>query len=243
MAMKKDESKNLFGQDPFPEPDPTKPKRRKLDADDLKRMNVPEEFWKSSPAEADLSVRVVLANYLANFESMMARGAGIYFTGLPGRGKTAAAVCLLKAAREFMRTGYFARMVDLRQAQMNYQSFDADTSIMERVREVDFLVIDGLVPSDFNAPYFNMHDLYEMIAARGQRRRPTCVTSLLTVVEVTRGKKADATLGVPALSAHPDFFGSLSSYLLPVEVAGPDRREAARADLRKLLLTPPKKGE
>lgn len=201
-----------------------KPRLHAIDAGDLTRMNVPEEFWTAGAAGFSgltPTVKPVIRNYVANFDEMLKKGVGLMLLGDPGVGKTATAVTLLKHARERFLTGYFIRIAELREALREQQSFDADLSIMDRCRAVDFLVLDDFGETDLLAPWFKLGDLSELVVARGQRRRPTIVTSGL-------GKSI-------FMSAKPGFFDTIGTYTPDFLIVGSDRREERRKELRKRL--------
>lgn len=189
--------------------------RHPLTVTDLRRMNVPEEFWRVTYAAATPSVQGVLKNYLRNFDEFMGEGAGLYLWGPPGVGKTAAAVVLLKAARERFKTGYFIRASELRDAIRLQHDFDADQSVMERVREVDVLVLDSFGESDLKLPYLKLEELMDLVAGRGQRRKVTLLTTTMPQKVVVK---------------HGPFFETVGPYLVPTEVTGEDRR-AKKMDL------------
>lgn len=189
--------------------------RHPLTSSDLRRMNVPDEFWRVSYAEATPSVQGVLKNYLREFDEFISEGAGLYLWGPPGVGKTAAAVVLLKAARERFKTGYFIRASELRDAIRLQHDFDTDQSVMGRVREVDVLVLDSFGESDLKLPYLKLEELMDLVASRGQRRRVTLLTTTMPVTVVMK---------------HGPFFETIGPYLVPTEVTGEDRR-AKKMDL------------
>lgn len=199
--------------------------RHPLVPDDLRRMNVPQEFWRVTVPAATESVQVPLRNYLAHFDEFVAKGAGMFLWGEPGRGKTGAAVALLKAARERFKTCFFVRAGEFREALQHQHDFDADTSILDRVRDVEVLVIDSYSVTDLKLPYLKLEDLMERIAARGSHRKVTFVTSTLTP---------------QALMQAGPFFETVGTYLVPVAVTGKNRRAEIQATLAEKMLAPPK---
>lgn len=195
--------------------------KHKLDVDDLRRMNIPEGFWSATLAGVTESARKAVANYEHNFKKLMQAGGGLYLHGLPGRGKTGAAAVLLKFARERFRSGYFVRVAELRDAIKHHQDFDAESMITERVRVVDLLVLDALTSHDLKLPFFRVEDLTELIAFRGERHRPTIITTTISETEMT--------------VADPDFFETVGKYLVSVEVTGENRLGVVRKELTKLV--------
>ena len=201
--------------------------RHTLTANDLQRMNVPEQFWKATVPEATESVRPVIQNFIENFKLLFAQGAGIYLSGAPGVGKTSAAVVLLKAARARFKSGYFARVAELRDAIRLQHDFDADQTVLSRAREVDMLVVDAFSEVDFKLPYFKLEDLMDLVAQRGQRQRVTVVTTTLAESDVR--------------DASPQFFETVGAYLMPFKIKETEnRRTAKKVELAKLVFTEPK---
>lgn len=196
--------------------------RHLLTRGDLQRMNVPEEFWKVSFAGLTESVRTPVANFLRMFDECFRAGTGLYLWGPPGRGKTSTAVVLLKAARERFKTGYFIRASELREALRSRSDFDADMTISERVREVDFLVIDSFGLSDVATPWFKLEDLADLVTARGQRGKVTILTTLLSPVELAEVSKAD-------------FFAETGTYLVQTKLEGENRRADRQRQLARAI--------
>jgi DNA replication protein DnaC len=195
--------------------------KHKLDRDDLRRMNIPEGFWSATLAGVTESARKGVANYERNFKRLMQAGGGLYLHGLPGRGKTGAATVLLKYAREHFRSGYFVRVAELREAIKHQQDYDAESLISDRVREVDLLVLDALTSHDLKLPFFRVEDLTELVAFRGERHRPTIITTTIS----------EADMGI----LDNDFFETVGKYLVPLEVTGENRLGIVRKELIKLV--------
>lgn len=197
------------------------PQKHRLDKGDLRRMNVPEDFWGVSLAAVTPSVQTEIRNYERHLKTFEASGSGLYLWGKPGVGKSGAAVTLLKFVRERYRSGYFIKVAELREAMRYQHDFDADETISTRVRTVDFLVLDALTEHDLSLPYFNMEDLIALVAFRGENHRPTVVTSTLDP-----NMKAFATV---------EFFATVGKFLVTQEVTGENRRSEDRKQLSKLL--------
>lgn len=208
-------------------PDASTPELYTLKAADLVRMNVPEEFWpKTASGWSGLtpSVRAVAFNYVKDFDEMVQLGRGLLLLGGTGRGKTSTAVLLLKEARRRFKTGFFVRAGELRYALSDDHTFDSDTSVWDRCRTVDFLVVDAFGEADLSAPWFNLDRLTDLAQERAERHRPTIVTSDLNLTALTKKR--------------PDFYGKVGTFLVPIEVTGDDRRETEREAAIKRLTKP-----
>lgn len=211
--------------------DPFKPERAKrvdrkrLAPDDLRRMNVPDEFWSRDRAGWDKltpSIRPVVENYFKNFEASMHAGLGFTLIGDPGVGKTATVVVALKAARERMRSAYFIRVSEMRDALRREVEFDSTETVVERCHNVEFLGLDAFGESDLTAPWFGLMQLRELILARASRCRPTFLTFGVTKSRV--------------MSIQPDFFRTTGKHVPDFEVTGGDRNEEGRRQAKALLL-------
>jgi DNA replication protein DnaC len=197
------------------------PQKHTLDAGDLRYMNIPEIFWEVTLDKVTPSVRSELLHFETNLTKFEQKGSGLFLYGLPGVGKTAAAVVLLKFVRERYRSGYFIKLAELRDAMRYQHDFDASETISERLRTVNFLVIDALSAHDISLPYSRLEDLLAFITYRGEKRRPTLITS---------------TLAPSAMAfAEAGFFSTAGDFLVLQEVTGENRRQSSRAELSKLL--------
>jgi DNA replication protein DnaC len=188
---------------------------------DLKRMNVPPEFWSCGLEGVTPTVRTEISNYQTHFRTFERAGSGLYLYGLPGVGKTGAAVALLKFMRSNYHDGYFIKVSEVREAMRLQLDFDADMTISERVRSVDFLVLDSLTGQDLSLPYFRIEDLIALVALRGESHKPTVVTSTLEPSLVIFEKA--------------NFFPTVGKFLVTQEVTGDNRRSEERKILSKLL--------
>lgn len=197
--------------------------RKGLTADDLTRMNVPQEFWRVNFAGVTPSVHDVAVNFLKGLPEYFANGAGMWLYGPPGAGKTGTACLLLKSCRERFRSGYFIRAGELREAMRTQQDFDAGESVVERIHSVDVLVLDSYNESDLTLPYLKLPDLMELVVERGQRQKVTLITSNLTPTMLSKHRT--------------DFFDAVGTYLIRVKVDGENRRASRANELSEKLLT------
>lgn len=188
--------------------------------EDYQRMNVPEGLRGMSLEEVSPSVRTHIETYEANFGRCETAGCGLYLFGKPGRGKTGAAVAVLKFARAHFRTGFFTTVTAFREAVRHLYEYEPDVLVTDHVRQVDMLVLDSLALSDLN-PFFTMDHVRDLVRDRGTAGKPTFITTTLSEREMT--------------SLAPDFFGSVGKYFQTVEVTGVNRGDAQRDELGKLF--------
>jgi DNA replication protein DnaC len=117
---------------------------RKLTPDDLVRMRLPEKHRKASPDRFPRCKEAVLSSYLKRFHEAMRRNIGLFIYGDEAVGKTSCAAVIAKHARRLCYTVYWTSMVELREAVVQYKNFDEGVSVLDRVLEVDLLVIDDV---------------------------------------------------------------------------------------------------
>lgn len=202
------------------------PSYRKLTEDDLRRMNLPEDYWRVKIQSVSDKVRPTIENYLTRFEEMAEKGVGLILFGSAGVGKTGIACLVAKEARKRGFTGYFTTVYELREALRARIGFDEEQSVLERCREVDLLVLDGLAEEDLSELYVNLRSVQDLLAYRGSKLR----VSILT----TRLPRSHSKLQT--------FFEGLAAHMVPLHVDGPDMRKKQSEQLAALVKSPsPKK--
>lgn len=196
------------------------PPPHKLTVVDLRRMNLPEEFWRANLAQAHPTAQKYVRNYWSSGERLESNGVGLLLEGGEGVGKTALASILLKKARCDFKSCYFTRLGELRDNLRSEAMFDADQTVLARLQEVDVLVLDGLNAAYFTGWPFNLADAVDLIASRGSRMKVTHVT--------TSSWRAlmDARAKIP---------DELGRYLVPLKVEGENRRTKALSALSKII--------
>lgn len=180
-------------------------------------MNIGRRYWKSDlSAIPDQTHRTVLKKYLEGIETNFSDGWGIWLWGQNSLGKTYAACSLLK---EVVRKGYSAYCVlsdVLKSAYIDGERFDPNLTIVQRVEEVDFLLIEDL-GKEYSGKGSGWAELNfeNMIRKRSRELRPTLVTTNLTPAEFKeRYKQSASAIAMETMTA--------------VEVKGTDfRRKSA----------------
>lgn len=193
-----------------------RPTSHRLTATDLRRMNLPEEYWNARLVQSPEPLQKFIKNY---WDKIHAPNVGLLFHGNEGVGKTAGAALLLKKARSEFRSCYFTRVSELRENLRSEAMFDSDVTVMSRVQDVEVLVLDGLNESYFTGWPFNLGDAFDLIASRGSRGKVTHVT----------------TSSWKALATQRSVRDELGQYLVPLHVQGENRRRTRGAALEKLL--------
>jgi len=186
-------------------------------------MNLPEEFWEARLADVPENVREHLQRYLRQLGAGEGPALSLVVSGPEGVGKTSIAAVAAKVARSFGHTVYFTSVWDLREGLRARATFDEDRSLMDRCREVDVLVLDGLRMSDSTqTSYLSPRDLEELVRDRSQRGLRTVITS-----QSDLGK-----LRVSALGRVLSFLDGYAAYLYP---EGVNRRAERQAAIQKLI--------
>ena len=156
---------------------------RELDSHDMARMNVGKKFWYVTlDAVPDTAgYKAVLAKYLENLEARIHDGVGLFLTGPMRGGKTSASVVVAKHLVSHGGTAYFIRADGLQSAFMEHQRFDEDYSVVDRMRDVDLLVIDDMWQE--YAKEFGGSAVEKLVRWRHDMQKALVVTTNMTVKE------------------------------------------------------------
>lgn len=204
--------------------------KRKLTKSDMEWMHIPPEYWRAVVADVPDSVRDAVVRYASNVVAYVERPVGLLFIGPVGVGKTSAAVVLAKEARASGKTVLFVSVWELREDVKNKVSFDESHSMLDRCRQVDLLVLDGLKPEDATGYFFGAKELEELLSARSSHRRATFITTRCSIADL-RSKGFG-----PMLDA-------LTGTVVPLDVRGPNRRMEQNKELLALFASDSKGSE
>ena len=193
--------------------------RRFLGQIDLERMNLPEDLWEVKLQCVSDGARTPTKSYLRRIDEAVTNGAGLVVYGGQGVGKTAIAALIAKEARSRGYTALFSRVWELREMIRSRVDYDADSSMAERARAVDVLVLDDLRSEDANEKFFTLSEVVQLVRYRASRRKVTVIT--------TRMMPSD-------LSKAP--MDAISDMLLQFPVEGPDLRKARKRELEQSIL-------
>jgi len=192
---------------------------RALGRVDLQRMNLPEDLWLAKVQHVSDKAKKPTGNYLRNIDQAVANGAGLVIHGAKGVGKTAIAVLIAKEARSHGYTAFFTRVWELREMIRSRMDYDADSTVAQRVRDVEVLVLDDLRPEDAGEKFFTFSEIVQLVRYRASRRRLTVITTRQSI---------------QALQAPP--MVALSEVLLLFPVEGPDLRDERKRELEQSIL-------
>jgi DNA replication protein DnaC len=193
--------------------------RRALGRVDLERMNLPEELWLAKVQYVSDGARTPTESYLRKIDEAVVNGAGLIIHGARGVGKTAIAALIAKEARSRGYTAFFTRVWELREMIRSRMDYDADSTVAERARAVDVLILDDLRQEDAGEKFFTLSEIHQLVKYRASRRRITVVTTRLSV-QVLDKSPMDA----------------LSDVLLLFPVEGPNLRKERKRVLEQSIL-------
>lgn len=147
--------------------------RRELKAGDLELMRLPAGYWNVTRHDVPPSIQGVVDRYLAQARELTEKGIGLAFMGAQGSGSTHAAVYLAKELRSWGGTVTFMDVGELREALRVGAEYNDELSVIERIRQVDVLVLDGLTVEDATARNFNLKEIAKLVRYRTTWARVT----------------------------------------------------------------------
>lgn len=154
---------------------------------------------------------------------MRGKGISLYLHGDPGTGKTGIGVLILKEARAWGYTALFASVADLREA-VRHRDYSRESTITDKARTVDFLLLDDLCEADINEKTFNMHEVRNLLISRWDKGLVTILTSTL-IPGQWREKKAE------------DVANGIHKTCVSLRVTGPNRH-SEQATIKSSILAP-----
>jgi hypothetical protein len=155
--------------------------------DDYRRINLPRAFWGATLEGVQEDNRTGVKKFLDRVVEARERGAGGYIYGPISVGKTGIGALIMIEARAWGFTAYCITVSALRDAIRDRKAFDAEMSIYERCRTVDFLLLDDLTALDFEEKYnFTKGDIRNLVCNRKDRGLVTIVTSRLSLFELDK---------------------------------------------------------
>lgn len=206
----------------------TTTERRSLGKEDFERMNLPEEYWRVKIHEVANEVRPTIERYLQNIDLMVKRGAGLILGGPTGVGKTAIAALVAKEARACGFTAYFATTWELRECIRARVSFDDEASVLDRCRDVDVFILDGLKPEDASEKLFGVRDIEDLLTIRGARKKLSIVTTRMSRHEMTSMEPGSAKMS--------GLVEAIQGCMVYVPVTGKNQRTEKQEDLVQTVL-------
>lgn len=190
----------------------------------LGRMNIGRRYWTAEMSDLpETKAKGLFRNYVSDLEQQYRGGWGLFIYGPNGVGKTHASCAMLK---EITKRGYSSYCIladELKVAFIDGSRFDADNSIIQRVRSVDFLLIEDLGKEySGNGSGFAELCFENLLRKRCRELLPTIITTNLSrQAFFERYKQSAASLAQECMVA--------------VEMSGQDRRAAIGQDKLRSL--------
>ena len=200
--------------------------RRELTETDLMHMNLPKRFWGATiervTTQGKPCAQAIVYSYLEQVDELLDRGVGLLLWGDNGRGKTSIMSLIGKEAKRRGRSVFFYESAALKADTINKTMFSDTTSVIDRARECDVLLLDDLGKGVQDSTGFGARLLDELVRYRYARQKVTCITTNMTP-SALRDELKMSTLH------------TMKECLLPLKVEGIDHREAEAAEIMNLL--------
>ena len=207
--------------------------RRELSSEDLRRMRIPDRYWRvsfdniqdSQVRGIEETFRALILRYMQKTDEVIKEGAGLILWGDNGTGKTSASVVIGKEFRRRSKTVLFMPASELKQKVVDHERFDEDETVWERAKSVDILVLDDFGKGVMDSTGFGATLFDELIRARNSYKLITIITSNLPVSEWH-----------DELDLKKSTMRTLKECTIPIEVLGRDLRNDNAERLVNLLV-------
>lgn len=174
----------------------------------------------------DKDFRDHIVSYVTKLSRAYSSRVGLFIYGPPASGKTAAASVVAKAARRRFRPTMFIHVWELRDAIRGRLMYKADKTPLDRAKEVELLVLDGLDEDDADERMIlTLLDIQRLITARAKQNKLTVLTSQMTATQMQE-----------AGGKWTKFFNSIKPNIIELEAPDADDANALQADKNSKLL-------
>lgn len=206
---------------------------RDLTEEHMRLMAIPRRYWNcniagiSSEKGQDIAER-----YTKNIDEMINRGIGLLLWGSNGKGKTGMAVAILKyiRAQNRIHSAMFLSSAEIAQIKINNTRFNEETTMWERAKEVDALLIDDLGKGIMDSTGFAVRLVDELIRNRNAETKITIITTNFQISDLFTKPEENKEGLLMASTGH-----TVKECMLPVFIEGPDRREQIGKEIADLL--------
>jgi hypothetical protein len=192
---------------------------------DMKRSNVPENFWYATLGSIPKHLPYVdkVISYHNKMEELLQQGVGLYLHSDDNQtGKTSIAVALLKRALRLRKTAYFSEAGSLKNALTRNEDFEESTLLDERLRVVDLLVIDDIGKEYRTSSGFAETTFENIMRDRIQANKSIIITSNMQPKEISK-------VYSESLAA------LLKGNLIPINISGYNWVAIKEANLKQIL--------
>ena len=163
---------------------------RHLSREDLKRVGLPESFWRVSLKGVPEAYVQPLKRYMMHTSDdtlctllceRVRSGQGLLIYGDPGVGKSSVAALIARRARAWRFTVYFTTATALREGRRGGYLFDSeeDRTVWDRAHEVDLLIMDDVTEQDLADRYYGQEELLSLLRVRAENDKTNIVTTRL----------------------------------------------------------------
>ncbi len=191
-----------------------------LDEDDWRRMHIPKPLWSATFDGVTEDAKDSICKFAFRIQEVRKKSISLYISGPKGVGKSGAATMILKEARAWGFTAFSISVTQLREAIRSHTAFDNESTVMDRARNVDFLLLDDLRAEDATEKLFSINDIRNLIVNRYDRGFPTIITSVLGPME----------WGIA-----PCINDAIQKCCATLDIQGPDRHEAEQDTKNEFL--------
>jgi DNA replication protein DnaC len=210
--------------------------RLRLTADHLLWMRLPSRFWEVTFAEIPNEVptnsdkpsahplQPIIQRYLSQLDDHLDRGEGLLLRGDNGGGKTSAASVVAKEVRRTGASVLYVTAERLRQSVLEKEEFAEGQLLIDRARNVDFLLLDDLGKEHPGQSGFSERLFEDLLRERSSNKRTTFITTNYAMEKIAERYKTS-------------MIEVMKETLLPVRVVAPNRRDDAQEGLRRRLAT------
>ena len=151
----------------------------------------PEFLTRSLAIVQDDGVRGIVHKYLFRVTEMMRTGTGMKLGGAPGVGKTGIAAIVGMVAVRWGYSVYFVSHTELQDLRFQ-KGFEQDVieglPVMDRIRQVDLLVLDDFNEDFISDNKFGPNELAKLITRRNANSKATIITTRITGEQFTDTK-------------------------------------------------------
>lgn len=195
--------------------------RSELTPEHFLLMRLPRRFWQSAFDQIPEHVQPAVRNYLQSIDDQLDDGNGLLLWGKNGCGKTSIAAFIAKEARRTGASVLFMTAESIRESSFGKEQVE-DGSLFDRVRTVDFLVIDDLGKEYRDAKKHAARLFENLVRERSASKATTIITT------------NDPPMGLQKI--YPDsMLEVLKEVVVPLKVEGDNRRDDAQDVLREAL--------
>lgn len=146
----------------------------------LKYINLGKRYWPSRLSTLTSEQQKALGSYPSKFGSALLNGVGLFLWGVNSAGKThiASALCI-EAVEKFRVSSYMIRAAELKDAWIkDHPAHEgSDETVLERVQQVRFLVIDDLGKEYRTNSGFSEASFGSLLRDRARNKLVTCITT------------------------------------------------------------------